>query len=408
MYVMLFVLIMISIFLWGLIFLVTKDILNPASISGMIWMMVYGMLFYTQGESVISNPTYALFALAYICFAIGFILLYPKRKRIYVQSSNKVSWNPDFRRLLTIVNYTAALGWLIASFDYIVSTPGSVWAAVRTAVDESSTLQSGFAGVLQTVVIMYFIVSYTYYCLNKSAVNKKNLIVSIPPVIMVMLLSSRGIWFFLIITIVVLRMVIRNDSNRKILLNGLLGIVLFILVFIISSFQKFAVAFTNFSMSDKLRLIFTSYFTGPPVAFVNWFDSTHELFYGAYVFRFFYAIAARIGFDVPVVNTVQPFVYVDGVATNVYTSLHWYANDFGILSIVLVELFLGAFFCILYKKARCNSHPTVFNTIVYSMFIFTIVIQFFYDQLFSIASVWLQRILLLYLFTQTRLSRYED
>lgn len=404
---MLFLGIFTMLFLWGLIYLVTKDLLSPASISGIVWFLVYIILFITSGDRIFKDENYCIFALAYALFAIGFLISYPK-KSINNHISYRMEWNTDFRRGLCIINYVAAFSWLLASYQYIITGSGGIWASVREAVGELDSLQSGIAGIMQNVVIMYFIVSYAFFLTNKTVNNKKNLIISIPPLLMVMLLSSRGIWYFLIISVVMIGMLIHNTSNMKVIKIGVLGIIGFLIIFIVSSFQKYEEAFSSYSMTDKLLTVFKSYFSTPPVAFVQWMETNTQYYHGAYIFRFIFAILSKLGMNVEVVDTVQPFVYVDGVATNVYTALHWYASDYGIISIVFVELILGFLFGKLYKKARCTRTPSIFVIVLYSMLIFTIVIQFFYEQFFSIMSIWIQRFILLFLFTKTKLSKSGD
>lgn len=405
---MIYIWIVIVFLFWLFTYYVTKDLLSPVSISGIIWMLEYLLLSFTQSSETLSNWYYGLFALAYVFFSIGFLCTNPKRRLVQDYSLNyKVSFNPDFRRIMTIVIYACAFGWLLSCYSYFVDNHAGLWSAARTALDETESLQSNLSGVLQNVVAVYFIVAYTFYLLNKTKQNKRNLILAIPPLFMVMLLSSRGTWYLLIISIVMITFLVGNYSNRKVLFIGLLGLIGFLLIFVLSSLQKYAAATSSYDLEEKITLFFKMYFTTPPVAFVNWINSTPKYYHGAYVFRFFYAIAHALGIDCKVVNTIQPFVEVDGVWTNVYTAIHWYASDFGIISIIIVEFILGFAFGKIWQSLRRKKEPSVFSIVIFSMLMFTIVIQFFSEQFFAILSLWIQRVILLYLFTKTKLCKHE-
>lgn len=157
--------------------------------------------------------------------------------------------------------------------------------------------------------------------------------------------------------------------------------------------------------TEKLHTFFTSYFTGPPLAFVSWLESSPEPAGGKYIFRFFFAMLNALGFNAEVIPTVQEFVMVQGVATNVFTSLYWYTIDFGTLFSCVVEFGLGILYGFFYKRAMNRKKPSLCDILIFSILIYPIVNQFFDDVLFSRLSIWIQYLLWICLFSKIALYR---
>ena len=141
------------------------------------------------------------------------------------------------------------------------------------------------------------------------------------------------------------------------------------------------------------------YFSSSTVAFVEYMKSPKDYLYGANTFRFFIAILKSIGFNVNVPELIQEEIQFYGDKTNVYTVLHYYVRDFGIIYAFFIQFVLGIFYGVLYKKAILKGTFSPFYIAVLSIFFFPLINQFFDDKYFSILSSWLQMIFWIWFFT---------
>jgi oligosaccharide repeat unit polymerase len=76
-------------------------------------------------------------------------------------------------------------------------------------------------------------------------------------------------------------------------------------------------------------------------------DIDNSLPVGAYVFRFLYAVGYYLDIAPQPVETILPWVEVPE-PTNVYTLMHPFYNDFGLLGVLLQAVSYGFFFSVLY------------------------------------------------------------
>lgn len=392
-------------FLW-LSYAANRDFASPVFISGTIWLGVYFILFFTQENDAFISFYYGVFVAAFICFFLGFFFTRPR----YTERRNKIQyqikWNKRFYKVIVIIAYFFVALCLLNSWRYITARTGSIWMAVRRSIFEIEPLLGRIIGLVQNIIPVAFFVSFGMWLCNPIKTNRNAVFFLIPPLFMVLLLSNRGDWFYIIITTALMVIYIKKPSNQTIVKVGITGVIAILIIFIISSFDKFSNAWTNLDKFDKLSKFFEGYFEGPPIAFIEWLENGIEHANGAYTFRFLYAVFHKIFTEIEVVDTIQPFITVNGISTNVYTSLQWYAHDFGIVWVFVVEIFLGIFYGKIYKNIR-KYQPSLFSIILLSMLLYPIVNQFFDDKIFSIFSIWIQRIFWLYLFTKTRLCIQE-
>ncbi len=377
-----------------------KDFLNPAFISGVVWLGVYLVLILTQDAQALSSLSFCIFAAAYAAFLLGVMVTKPNLNKVKGKIRwTGLEWDPVYRNLFFFVVYVIVFIWIAAIIASIEPGAG-LWAAIRAALPNSSILSSGFSGVVQTMILVLFLVCFGMYLGNPSKNNLRCFLLSLLPLLITMLLSPRGVWFMVIIAAVVLMVLIYRPNNKKIFIFAVLGFVSILAIFIISSLSKFADAMEGWDIGRKLDTFLTSYFTGPSLAFISWIDSSPTPALGKYIFRFFFAVINALGFDVEVVPTLQEFVMVNGTATNVFTALYWYTIDFGVLAASVIEFGLGVLYGFLYKQARTKKIPSLCNIAIYSLMVYPIVNQFFDDVLFSRLSLWIQRLLWLFLFTK--------
>lgn len=113
---------------------------------------------------------------------------------------------------------------------------------------------------------------------------------------------------------------------------------------------------------------------------------------GLNTFRTLFATLHAIGFEVPVRPLVQEFVEVP-VPTNVYTLYQPYFLDFGLLALPLVQFLLGLVHGAAYRGAT-RPHPHPAPVYLYALLFWPLAGQFGSDPYFSLASQWIQYLVL--------------
>lgn len=112
--------------------------------------------------------------------------------------------------------------------------------------------------------------------------------------------------------------------------------------------------------------------------------------WGEYTFRFFYAVAYKLGLsnDIPV-KTVLEYVYIP-TPTNVYTVMQPFYQDFGNIGIFFGALFYSVFFSILYFQMKTKRGIYL---VLYSLFSLNLIFSFFAEILVTNLSLNLYLIL---------------
>lgn len=109
---------------------------------------------------------------------------------------------------------------------------------------------------------------------------------------------------------------------------------------------------------------------------------------GEMVFRTIFAVLSKIGFDVQVIDLIQPWADTK-LGGNVYTVFMPYYRDFGILGVVGFMFSFGFVHSWVAKQATGDNPLAVF---VNGILFYALVMQFFQDQYFSLLSQWVQMI----------------
>lgn len=134
--------------------------------------------------------------------------------------------------------------------------------------------------------------------------------------------------------------------------------------------------------------ILALYVYSPIVAF-GYMDIDSSMPIGAYMFRFFYAIGNILGIAPQPVKLINAFVQVP-VPTNVFTVMHPYYHDFGLLGVILGAVLYGLFFSCLYFLSVKRGGLWL---VLFSGYSIALVMQFFIDLLFLSFSSNLQLLL---------------
>ncbi|SHL76143.1 O-antigen polymerase [Fibrobacter sp. UWH4] len=276
----------------------------------------------------------------------------------------------------------------------------SAWQAVRQGMSEDE-LFPAWIGIIFNFVRIIFFISFAIYLCTPTIKNRFEFLLILPPVLLTCLFSARGDWFMIILTLLYLMFFIRSFSNKRIVTIGLVSFIVFLLIFIFSSLDKFRYAYAEMTELEKLEMLFSSYFINPVINFFYWFAESPEYADGKYTFRFFWAIKSALFGNADVVPTVLPFRTYNGVQSNVYTSLNWCARDFGLWWALVVQFFLGLFYGLLYKRFMKNDTFHLATIVILCLLIDPIVNQFFDDKFFSIMSHWVQRVIFVLVLIKT-------
>lgn len=377
-------------------FLVYRNLKTPVFVYGIVWMLVYLSLFIQQDDFIFNNPKLPSFFIATLLFFLGFRLVNFYDDGSFCREKYDVSWNPLLEKIVFFVVYVFSIVAFVKCYSVISISEFSAWQAVRQGMSEDE-LFPPWIGIVFNFVRMVFFISFAIYLCSPTKKNKFECLLALPPVVLTCLFSARGDWFMIIITLIYLGFFIRDISNKKVVLIGLVSFAAFMGIFVYSSLVKFQFAYTDMTELEKLKLLFNSYFLHPVLNFFYWFEENPEFADGKYTFRFFMAIKSALFGGAEVVTPVLPFRVINGVQCNVYTSLNWCARDFGLWWALLVQFFLGLFYGVLYKRFMKNDTFHLATIIVLSLLIHPVVNQFFDDKFFSIMSHWVQRVFFVFI-----------
>ncbi len=109
---------------------------------------------------------------------------------------------------------------------------------------------------------------------------------------------------------------------------------------------------------------------------------------GDMVFRTIFAILSKLGFDVRVVDLIQPWAQTK-LSGNVYTVFMPYYRDFGFLGVAGFMFLFGLVHSWVARQATGNNPLAIF---ISGIMFYALVMQFFQDQYFSLLSQWIQMI----------------
>lgn len=382
-----------------------RDILAPPFIISAIWLLMYVNILIRSNVVDISSFYYISFFIGLCFFITGFFLVTGNKNKANCKAKgekkSKLTFNPILMKLilliiifLFIVFSREVISFVIANYSY------NFWQTLSIGRSTDTYNESLIISYARIAIIAFTVVCGTICFSNPSKSNKLYLIISlIMSAFFVVTAGNRGIILTLIISIFFSYMIIKNYSNTRTLYILLIASSIMLIVFISFAFMKFVYEDQSDTASfiiSQLRL----YFSTSLIAFVEWIQSFHDYSYGSNTFSFFLSLLNSVGYDVEVPSNVQEFVYVYGDRTNVYTILHYYAHDFGLIYAFIIQFVLGMIHGFLYKKSILFKGISPFFIALQSLLYFPLINQFFDDKYFSILSTWIQYIFWIWLFTR--------
>jgi oligosaccharide repeat unit polymerase len=381
--------------LWGVFTLAIvnyrrfRDVLYPPVIQAIVWFVVLaGYLMNKDKFNEVSDDLYLIVLNGVLMFSIGGYLTTYKVRIPVLQTS-------DAPYTLTDSAYSRLLFWfpllclplfLIRAYELGHGGPTDFLLINIRHVLLTEGLEEGY-GVLQYLVPISFLSSGLQLYRHLYHDNWLRLGVSFTVAITYAVLSTgRGFVLLLLIMLAGITMITRKTDPLRgwgYFTMALCGALLF------AGYMLQKGLHVQNDLSENVLALqqhFTAYLVGSLPAFDHYWHADQELEYGVNTFRSVLAGLQRIGLDVEVPPLIQEMVYIP-IEFNVYTIYLPYSKDYGAAGILLVQLLFGAWHGYLFKKANGG---TPFHVMLYALFLFPLVMQFFQDQYFSLLSMWLQ------------------
>lgn len=379
-----------------------KDPIAPPFIISAIWLLMYIIMLIRNVDFY--SIYYISFFVGLVFFVIGFYLVVGnKNKNNYYVNREKKSnliYNPFSIKVLLFVFITIFILYTKDIFSYISANFSyNFWLTLNTGRKTGAFNDSFIFSYSSIAILAFTIVSSIVYFNNPNKRNKKYFYISlILSIFFTVTGGNRGIIFMLVIGVFFSNIIIKNYNNKKTIFILLIAVAIILAIFIVFSFLKYVYEDQSnpfVFIMKQLRI----YFSTSTLAFVQWADSNHDYVYGANTFRFLLAILDKIGYKIEVPRIVQEFIWVNGDLTNVYTVLHYYAMDFGLIYAFIIQLLLGMIHGFFYKKAVLFKGSRPFFIGIQSLLYFPLIYQFFDDRYFSIFSIWIQLMFWIWLFS---------
>ncbi len=369
-----------------------KDLSAPPVLSAAIWLMVYVLLIASKTKYIHSKYI-GCFAIALIFFVLGFFVFSHVKMSRNVTPESGVRISNFYSKIMLMFMYISALAYIYIYRKDIVGH-SSIWASLRNSEIEANY----YLGVL--VNAFPIIAAFALYacCKTPNKGNRRFFYLTLPPTMFILLTSNRTTWFSVITLFLFVIVYTKKMENKAIIKLAIIATVAVAVLFVISTLSKYSNVMASSSSAEKIYYYLNVYFKSPPVAFLQWLEKNpnFEYGFGKYTFRFFVALFKVFSPSITVPNTVMNFTIVDGMRTNVYTILHWYTMDGGLMWAYIVQFIIGMIYGILYKKVRYSESPSRFYLVFLAMFMCVIMGQFFCDQFATHISIWIQRIIWCY------------
>lgn len=382
-----------------------KDPLSPVVIHPFVWSIsILGSFYISSAYIPIIESWFLIYLIAgVLLFIIGFFVTFYNKYSVNTLSSNtqySVA-KSEFKWLLAgKISWFIILAFIALTLLYIleyikiirtISSTSDIFLMMRYYRLLSLTGDSDM-GLLKYIVPL--INSFTntliiIYFSNKKLVSKFQIIICIILILILAILGTgRGILLAAVFPIVVNFLIMKQISRRKIKKYIIIGVLTFVLLFLLYEYLYQSPDFNDrstFEILDGFEKI-PLYLSGGVLAFATKFSSAYDLQMGSNTFRFFWALIGEL----PRL-TIDSSIQISATSsTNVYTVYRPYVLDFGFFFGLIVMLLLGLTYGLVYKKTLLLKPFWVF---LYSFSLFPLLMQPFDDRYFTTLSTWIQTIM---------------
>lgn len=368
-----------------------KDVTNPAFLLTVSWLFSYTVLVVGDYESAVQylNAYSFLPVIGVVVFCFGAV--FPNSGKV-IASPKRIDETADKiqikRSLKIFVAFESALIGLLMAFaiKYAISNYNyNIWYSINSGFFDSVSGLKSFCIYIAPVMIVLMNIFFVNYLSEKNNLNYLIIQTGLT-FLMVSLTNGRAGLLRLLIPLVFIYMIMRKKSNMQIIKIGVKAFaVILALFFLYNSLKRVMVQENQLEYAINS---FLGYAGGGITAFSQWCDSSHQLFYGAYTFRPIYSLLNALGYPVTVVSVFEPFLRgPGGTLGNVYTSLKWYANDFGLVYALLIQFVFGVIHFWLYFKMYQKRSTGYLIACATSMY--PLLMQFFSDQYVTSTTLWI-------------------
>ena len=358
-------------------FSIFKSLLNPAVLNACVW-FIFPFIHLTLNHNLIPISDFASFIIfsSSIVFTLGVItakkIHSPNPAKPMQPSKNLISFFGGVSALCVVPYYLRARE--LASHG----TTGSFMVDLRISLNNPNFNESfgllAYAGPISFAAFFLTIANESIRI--RSWLFFGTLVLA---VFYAGISTGRTFIFMLLITSVSL-LYFRRPQYFTVKL-GVFAVVLLAGIFWIVGTLMGKLGDGNISSAEVIHV----YLLGGLSAFSSSLENLSNYTYGSNSFRIFFAVAGRIGFDVPITDLVKGYAYIP-YPTNVYTVFMPYIEDFGVLYL-LISLGLISFFIGLLYYNAINGHTR--SAVMYSLFCYAILTQWFQDQFASLATTWI-------------------
>lgn len=364
-----------------------KDIMSPAVIMLVPWLIAFGLLrfsdFYYQHKSPTFSYMLGGIILFQICFGIGYLIVNQRRfkSKILKKSPSYDNLLIDFKKLVI----TSVIETMLLMYYQFKLIRGSNPILL-------------FEYVHQITIALFALCLIIYFCQpNRKTRNRQALFIQGVPFVIGLTLNTNGrAAYFQVGFLLLFSYLTFHKYNNKLIFKRLVQMLfVFFGLFVYVAIRKHHIQ-SGLGLSstlDEATKWIIHYMSGSIVSFQLWFPQ-HQQFYvfGENTFRIIYAIGNRfLDSNIPVSSTYFPFVQIgpDPAAdiSNVYTMYYTYIVDFGVVFGIMFQGILGFVYAYVYLL---KDRKSVGAVLLFSLLVYPLIMQIFGDQYVALESGYLQ------------------
>ena len=356
--------------------MVTRNLAHPASLQPFVWLVALSSLkLFEDSFFPVPEETRYIFVFSSAAFSIG----------AFYASQFVMAATPVKVQNVTIRDFTIPLlllsGYCILKIRSM--SQGAItlegFAELRSSLTEDDGAEFGLPGTVALMMSVYIVAAV--FDVRRRYVRLCFVVASW--IVLSLLLLAKFNFIFLISSLVFLANYNGQLRVKHLLFAGGCLVSLFILITFMRHSEN--VDDANFLL-DFVKVYLTS---GIP-AFSESIRGIEPKFVG-YTFRVPFLWMNKIGADLPVQPLIQEWVFVP-LPTNIYTYLHPYYLEMGVLGAVMFPLFVGVVHGFFHGRAVSGDY---FSRVYSSILMYALIMQAFIENYFVWFSNWVYFALLL-------------
>lgn len=407
--------ILVSLFMF--LYLMNKgNMLNPSVFQLIPWIISLGGYIVAKDIFInISLNTIIWIFLGIIFFQIGFIgskifKINCSKKKSDLQINFKYILNDKAISFLVILNLIALILMIIKAVKISdMVNQGNFYTSLRIGLGVLDYVTGGYGVLVYFRTLSYvttnFLLGIYFSKRYESKKIKVNLIISsITSIIMAILATGRG-YLLTLILIFVTYLYLNSKNYKKANIFLCISGISFFIIFILYTLVLRSWELRGSNLNDILKYIVNEislYTSGSLPALDHLINSSYNLSYGENMFRTLNLLLNRLGYDFNIIDLVRvssPGEY----GSNLYTVYDPYIRDFGVSIIPIFQLACGFLNGYIYYKSLSDKKNSVIYMFLYAFLISALANQSLGDKYFSLATSWIQYIVLAIVFYKTKI-----